>query len=175
MATLCRLLGVSRSGYSAWRPRPPSARARANQELTQHLRAVHKQSRGTYGAPRIWAELRDRGVVCSRAESVRRADRTCQDGRADLECCIRKGFHVSWCKRPQKRNAECVFTVEVQPMVRRRRPAGCRCQGPVENLRAARSGSRKGSPSTIRARSTELRAAAARNTARCSATRRARR
>jgi putative transposase len=66
VATLCRLLGVSRSGYYAWRQRPPSARACANQELTRHIRAVHEQSRGTYGAPRIWADLRDRGVLCSR-------------------------------------------------------------------------------------------------------------
>ena len=71
MATLCRLLGVSRSGYYAWRKRPPSARARANQELTQHIREVHEQSRGTYGAPRICAELRDRGVVCSRKRVAR--------------------------------------------------------------------------------------------------------
>ena len=71
MATLCRLLGVSRSGSYAWRRRPPSARARANQELTRHIRAVHEQSRCTYGAPRIWADLRDRGVVCSRKRVAR--------------------------------------------------------------------------------------------------------
>ena len=71
MATLCRLLGVSRSGYYAWRTRPPSARACADQELTRHIREVHEQSRGTYGAPRIWAELRDRGVVCSRKRVAR--------------------------------------------------------------------------------------------------------
>ena len=71
VANLCRLLGVSRSGYYAWRKRPPSARARANQELTGHIRVVHEQSRGTYGAPRIRAELRDRGVVCSRKRVAR--------------------------------------------------------------------------------------------------------
>jgi putative transposase len=71
VATLCRLLGVSRSGYYAWRKRPPSARARADQELTQQMRAVHEQSRGTSGAPRIWAELRDRGTVCSRKRVAR--------------------------------------------------------------------------------------------------------
>jgi putative transposase len=66
VATLCRLLGVSRSGYYAWRQRPPSARARADQELMRQIRAIHEQSRGTYGAPRIRAELREHGVVCSR-------------------------------------------------------------------------------------------------------------
>jgi putative transposase len=71
VATLCRLLGVSRSGYYAWRKRPPSPRTCANQELTGYIRAVHEQSRGTYGAPRIWADLRDRGVVCSRKRVAR--------------------------------------------------------------------------------------------------------
>ena len=71
MATLCRLLGVSRSGYDAWRQRPPSARACANQELTCHSREGHEQRRGTSGAPRIWAELRDRGMVCSRKRVAR--------------------------------------------------------------------------------------------------------
>jgi putative transposase len=71
VATLCRLLGVSRSGYYAWRTRPPSARARVDQELTRQIQEVHEQSRGTYGAPRIWAELRERGVVCSRKRVAR--------------------------------------------------------------------------------------------------------
>jgi len=71
VATLCRLLGVSRSGYDAWRTRPPSARVGAHQELTRHIREVHEQSRGTSGAPRIWAELRDRGMLCSRTRIAR--------------------------------------------------------------------------------------------------------
>jgi putative transposase len=71
VATLCRLLGVSRSGYYAWRQRPPSARARADQELTHQISAIHEQSRGTYGAPRIRAELREHGVVCSRKRVAR--------------------------------------------------------------------------------------------------------
>ena len=71
MATLCRLLGVSRSGFYAWRTRLPSARACADQELMQQIRAVHQQSRGTYGAPRIQAERRDQGVLCSRKRIAR--------------------------------------------------------------------------------------------------------
>ncbi len=50
MATLCRLLGVSRSGYYAWQMRSPSARACADQEFTRHITAVHEQCRGTDGA-----------------------------------------------------------------------------------------------------------------------------
>jgi putative transposase len=57
VATMCRVLAVSASGYYAWRKRPPSARARADAELTARIRAIHQYSRGTYGAPRIHQEL----------------------------------------------------------------------------------------------------------------------
>ena len=66
VALLCRLLGVSRSGYYAWRVRPASARTRSNLALTERIRTIHARSRGTYGAPRIHAELRYNGVCCSR-------------------------------------------------------------------------------------------------------------
>ena len=58
----CRLLGVSASGYYAWRKRPPSARRRADEALTARIRAIHTRSRGTYGVPRMHAELLDEGV-----------------------------------------------------------------------------------------------------------------
>ena len=58
VATMCRVLAVSASGYYAWRQRPPSARARADGELSTRIRAIHQYSRGTYGAPRIHQELR---------------------------------------------------------------------------------------------------------------------
>jgi putative transposase len=57
VSTLCRTLGVSRSGFYSWAGRPPSARRRQDEALLQRLRAVHRISRGTYGAPRIHAEL----------------------------------------------------------------------------------------------------------------------
>jgi putative transposase len=62
VATMCRVLGVSPSGYYAWRKRPLSTRARATVELTAHIEAIHRLSRGTYGAPRIHAELAARGL-----------------------------------------------------------------------------------------------------------------
>lgn len=62
VATMCRLLGVSTSGFHAWRRRLPSARARADRELTMRIRAIHAHSRGTYGAPRVQAELAAQGV-----------------------------------------------------------------------------------------------------------------
>jgi putative transposase len=68
---MCRVLGVSPSGYYAWRTRPPSARALADQRLLTRIRAIHAQSRGTYGAPRIHAELRELGVRCGRKRAAR--------------------------------------------------------------------------------------------------------
>ena len=51
VSRLARVLGVSRAGYYAWTSRPPSARAVADQELTEQIRKLHQRSRGTYGAP----------------------------------------------------------------------------------------------------------------------------
>ena len=70
-ATMCRLLGVSTSGYYAWLKRPPAARARLDAELGLRLRAIHERSRGTYGAPRIYAELKDEGVRIGRKRVAR--------------------------------------------------------------------------------------------------------
>ena len=62
MRVLCRALCVTRSGYYAWRDRPPSARARRDRELTTQLRVVHAESRQTYGRPRLHRALRARGT-----------------------------------------------------------------------------------------------------------------
>jgi putative transposase len=59
--TLCRLLGVSPSGYYTWRARAPSARAVANAALLARIRAIHHDARGAYGAPMIHAELVETG------------------------------------------------------------------------------------------------------------------
>ncbi len=65
VTTLCRVLGVSRSGYYTWRTRPESQRSHANRALVVHIQAIHTRSRRTYGSPRIHAELREQGVQCS--------------------------------------------------------------------------------------------------------------
>jgi putative transposase len=56
--TLCRVLGVSRSGYHAWQRRPPSRRARADAALGERIGQIHRRSLKTYGSPRVHAELR---------------------------------------------------------------------------------------------------------------------
>jgi putative transposase len=53
----CRVLKVSRSAYYEWRSRSPSARDEENELLLKHIRAIHSESRGTYGWPRVHAEL----------------------------------------------------------------------------------------------------------------------
>jgi putative transposase len=57
---MCRVLGVSASGYYAWLNRPESNRARENRRLVVEIKAIHKENRGVYGSPRIHAELKDR-------------------------------------------------------------------------------------------------------------------
>jgi len=71
VATVCRVLGVSASGYYAWQTRPRSARAQADRALLGQIRAIHERSRGTYGAPRIHAELADQGVHIGRKRVAR--------------------------------------------------------------------------------------------------------
>jgi putative transposase len=68
----CRVLKVSRSGYYDWLGRAPSARRVADQALTRTISLVHEQSRGTYGAPRVHAELRlGLGIRCGRKRIAR--------------------------------------------------------------------------------------------------------
>lgn len=69
--TMCRVLGLSRSGYYAWIKRGPSARAEANLALTVWIRAIHERSRGTYGCPRVHAELAADGERTSRKRVAR--------------------------------------------------------------------------------------------------------
>lgn len=58
IAMMARVLGVSTAGYYAWAGRSPSARATADAALLKRIRTVHATSYGTYGAPRVHAELR---------------------------------------------------------------------------------------------------------------------
>ena len=71
VATQCRLLGVSTSGYYAWQRCGTSTRAEADRELLSMIQAIHAGSHGTYGAPRIHAELGARGVCVGRKRVAR--------------------------------------------------------------------------------------------------------
>ena len=71
IATVSRVLGVSTSGFYAWRARPASARARRDAELSAQIRTIHERSRGTYGVPRTHAELAAQGVRIGRKRVAR--------------------------------------------------------------------------------------------------------
>src|SRR5262249_19811955 len=62
---LCRVLGVSRSGYYAWLNRKPSVAQVRREGLAQEAEGIHAQVKGRYGSPRIHAELVSRGHECS--------------------------------------------------------------------------------------------------------------
>jgi putative transposase len=61
IATMCNVLGVSRSGYYRWRSAKPSKRKREDQLLAAKVRTIYKEHKGRYGRPRICRELRDQG------------------------------------------------------------------------------------------------------------------
>jgi transposase InsO family protein len=68
---MCRVLEVTRSGFYAWRTRAPSERARKDQRLRIEVRAIHRETRGRYGSPRIHKELQARGERVSRKRVAR--------------------------------------------------------------------------------------------------------
>jgi putative transposase len=88
VTTMCRVLGVSTSGYYAWRTRKPSSRARMDAVLTEVIKCIHATSRGTYGAPRVHVELKeDHRISCGR-KRVARLMRA-----AGIEGCHRRRRH----------------------------------------------------------------------------------
>jgi putative transposase len=69
--SICRLLGVSPSGFYAWSSRPRSKRSQADEILLGAIRSIHERSRGTYGAPRVHAELAAEGHRVGRKRVAR--------------------------------------------------------------------------------------------------------
>lgn len=68
---MCAVLGVSRSGYYAWRGRPQSARAARDEVLVGHIRRVHASCHEAYGAKKTWLELKAQGVPCGKHRVAR--------------------------------------------------------------------------------------------------------
>jgi putative transposase len=98
--TLCRVLGVSPSGFYAWQGRPASRRALDDAVLTERIRAMHAASDGCYGSPNIHAELRDEGTRVGR-KRVARLMR-----QAELRgVSRRRGFVVTTQRDPERRRA----------------------------------------------------------------------
>lgn len=64
MKGICRVAGINRSSYYAWLKRSPSQRTKNNVQLTERIKTLHQESRGTYGAPRLVASLKAQGHSC---------------------------------------------------------------------------------------------------------------
>ena len=88
-AALCRLLGVSESGYHAWRKRPPSVRARQEARLEMEIRAAHQRTRETCGPERLQADLSDHGVRVG----IHRIKRICK--KLGLHCRQKRKFKAT--------------------------------------------------------------------------------
>ena len=71
ITTMARVLGVSPSGYYAWRSRPASAHDSADATLLRRIRTIHAASHGTYGTPRVHAELRADSTAVARKRVAR--------------------------------------------------------------------------------------------------------
>jgi putative transposase len=68
---MCQILSVTRSGYYAWQPEKVGLREAENQVLVEQIRAEYKNSRRTYGSPRIQASLQRKGIACGRHRVAR--------------------------------------------------------------------------------------------------------
>jgi len=71
LTLMCRVLGVSCSGFYAWRKRPLSERARTDERLLVHIRTSHQRSRGRYGSPRVHEDLKEQGERTSEKRVAR--------------------------------------------------------------------------------------------------------
>lgn len=71
IAFMCRQLGLSTSGYYTWEKRPAAQRRKGDAELTEKIKSSHCRSRGTYGSPRIYADLKQRGESVGRHRIAR--------------------------------------------------------------------------------------------------------
>jgi hypothetical protein len=87
ISLMCRLLGVSRSGFHAWQRRPPSDRMRADAWLGDRIVTIHGESRGTYGSRRVHAALCQQGIRTGR----KRVERLMRARRLSGRCAAETG------------------------------------------------------------------------------------
>lgn len=89
VATLCRVLRVSPSGFYAWRTRPPNQWTQRRGQLQQQIQDIFHNSQRTYGSPRVHAELVARGIPCCQ-KTVAKIMR-----QAGLQASIRRKFQIT--------------------------------------------------------------------------------
>ncbi|MBO0796145.1 MAG: IS3 family transposase [Ktedonobacteraceae bacterium] len=85
MSLLCETLEVSVSGYYDWCKRPMSQHAAADAQLAEQIQAVYHAHQGRYGSPRLYVELHEQGIRCSRKRVARLM--------RELELCARRPRH----------------------------------------------------------------------------------
>ena len=95
---MCRLLSVSTSGYYMWRGRPESFRSQEDRRLLILIRAIHQESRCSYGSPRVWRELRFQGERCS----LNRVTRLMHQNE------LQSAYRRTWKPKGRKARAEAV-------------------------------------------------------------------
>lgn len=110
--SLCALLGVSPSGYYDWSGRPESKRSTTNRALLHDIHAIHRRSRGTYGYPRVHAELKAQGHAVGR-HRVARLMRSAG---------IRARMTTLWARSRQGRTEEHIETNKLNRMFYAERP-----------------------------------------------------
>ena len=71
ITTMCRVLEVSKAGYYAWRVRPLAERVKADQRLSARIRVIYEETKGRYGSPRVYQELRALGLPCGKHRTAR--------------------------------------------------------------------------------------------------------
>ena len=118
---MCRVLEVSESGYFSWRKRPESQHAQKDKTLTETIKAIHIRSRGTYGAPRVQAELQAQGTQVSRARVTRLMK------AAKLKVRFKRKFRTTTVSKHRHPVA--------QNLLERRGPTGCRFRQDSATLR----------------------------------------
>ena len=91
---MCQFLGVSHSGYYAWRGRPESQRAVDDRRLLEDIEGIHAASGGVYGAPKITAELNAQGHACGRHQVARLMH------QAGIRGCPERKFKVTTARDP---------------------------------------------------------------------------
>jgi putative transposase len=100
---LCRFYGVSRSGYYAWKHRPPSALQAANHILLRQIHRIHKRSHGVYGSPRVREALRQQGIACGENRVARLMRHASLTGRVVKVTRRQPGLHRFFIATPNLR------------------------------------------------------------------------
>ena len=115
---LCRVMHVSRAGFYAWQKRLPSKRQREDESLRKRIRAIHFQSRKTYGAPRIFKALRNEGEQVG----LHRVERLCREDA--VRACYKRKYRVTTQSGHVLPVAENILNREFRPMAPNRVWAG---------------------------------------------------